>query len=100
MPGDIPAGVQIMVRPFIPKGQIVIMVDFNHPEASMTNFGFDFATGGVTAEPAEIPDGRIICCHPDDEGRVRDALAVAQEKPKWWLDWQSFEKTMRVLGGG
>lgn len=76
------------------RGTVHIVPDYEHPEIPF----FDFGLGrdcAITATPAEVPDGRIIVCHPDDEQRVRDALAVAQETPQWWLDQQRFEQALR-----
>ena len=94
---NIPAGVKIRSRSFIPKGQIVIMPDFEHPETPMTDFWME--GGEIQSAPAPVPDGRIVCCHPDDEQRVRDVVAIAQERPKWWEDWQAMERMIRKALG-
>lgn len=93
IPMDIPAGVAVKVTQIVPRGQVFIMADYSHPETPM--FDFTLGSRGIEATPAAIPDGRIIACHPDDEQAVRAALAVAQERPKWWQDWQRIEDILR-----
>lgn len=69
-----------VVRPhrLIPFGETFVMANYDHPEVDMFEFGMD-ANGRITSKPAPIPDGRIVLCHPDDEERVRDLIALAQE---------------------
>lgn len=84
---------RLQVSPYVPQGQILVMSDYSHPETPM--FEFSFGENGIESRPAEVPDGRIIACHPDDERRLRDAIACEQETPKWWRDWQLFERALR-----
>lgn len=87
---------RVQVSQFARPGAVVIMVDYSHPETPMHDFGID-ARGQITAKPAEIPDGRVLLCHPDDEQHVRDALAIAQERPKWWEDMRAFHRLLASL---
>jgi hypothetical protein len=89
---NIPAGVRISVTSLVPAGQVVLMPDYSHPETPMFDFGW--GPDGITSQPASVPDGRVLACHPDDEQRVRDALAVAQERPQWWEDWQRVQRAI------
>ncbi len=83
----IPAGVVVRPSPYMDlPGKVLILPNYEHPEAGSP-------LGG------EVPDGRLVICHPDDEQRVRDAIAVAQETPKWWLDWQRFERMLKEAFG-
>lgn len=86
-------GVVVRPRSFIPKGTIFIVPNYEHPEIPMTEFSW--GPGGLESRPAPTPDGRIIMCHPEDERRLRDALAIVQERPKWWEDWQRVERALR-----
>ena len=63
---------------FLQRGQVVVMPNYEHPEVEM--FNFSWGPTGLQARETEIPDGRILYCHPDDEQRVRDALALLQER--------------------
>ena len=89
----IPAGVKIRSSDMVPDGNVLIAADYEHPETPM--FEFAWGPAGLTSQPASVPDGRIIYCRPEDEQRVRDAVAVAQERPKWWEDWQRIERAIR-----
>lgn len=80
-------------------GTVYVVTDYSHPETPFSDFGLG-PNCEITSTPAEIPDGRTIVCHPDDEQRVRDALAVAQETPQWWLDQQQFERMLRAVFRG
>lgn len=86
----IPAGVRVRVSETVPIGQVLIMADFEHPEARM--FDFTWGPNGLESKANEVPDGRIIYCRPENEQAV---LALAQERPKWWLDWQRIERLIR-----
>jgi hypothetical protein len=68
----------VRVTSFVPKGQVLTMPDHSHPETPM--FDFSWGPNGLESSPAEIPDGTIVACHPDDERMVRDAIAIAQER--------------------
>jgi hypothetical protein len=72
-------GVFVIVRPcpYVPRGQLFVMVNYEHPETPLTDFSW--GEKGLEAVRAEIPDGRILLCHPDDEQMARDKLARAQE---------------------
>ncbi len=64
--------VTIRARTIIPQGCVYVMPNTEHLEVSLW----------TTLDEAEH---LIVACHVDDERRVRDAVAVAQETPKWWL---------------
>ena len=85
----------VRANEFVPKGRVFVMANYEHPETPMFEFGWGH--DGITTESAEVPDGRIIACHPEDEQRVRDALAVAQERPKWWENTQAIVRTIREV---
>lgn len=96
---NIPAGVKVRSSSIVSRGQVLVMADFEHPETPIMDFWME--GGEIQSASAPVPDGRIIVCHPDDEQRVRDAVAVAQERPKWWEDWQAVERLIgRAVGGG
>lgn len=75
--------ITIRARTLIPKGHIYLMPNTEHPEVDLF----------TTIDEAEH---LIVACHVDDEHRVRDAVAVAQETPKWWLDLRRFERALAV----
>jgi hypothetical protein len=64
---------RVQSSPLATPGTVFVMVDYGHPETPMMSFGWGPA--GLTAEPAETPDGRVIVCHPADEQRLRDLIA-------------------------
>lgn len=70
--------ITIKPRPFVPKGRVYLMPDTSHPEVDLFT-------------PMEQADALVIACHPDHEQLVRDAVAIEQERPKWWRDLRSFE---------
>jgi hypothetical protein len=76
-------GVRIYTHHLVKPNQIIIMADYDHPEIHMFE------------DP--VPDGRLIYCNPVDEQRVRDAVAMAQERPKWWEDMRRFEEFLARL---
>ena len=90
----IPAGVVVKPISWLDPGTVWIVPDYTHPETPMFVFGIA-PNGQLTSKPAPVPDGRIIACHPDDEQAVRDAVAVAQERPQWWEDMRRFDEMLR-----
>ena len=77
--------VTIKARPFIPAGRVHVMAD-------IAEEGINLAT--TTDEAQHL----VIDCHPGEEQRVRDALAIEQQRPNWWHDLKHFEETMRSTG--
>ncbi len=74
--------VTIRARTIIPAGRVYVMPNTEHPEVDPW----------ATIDAAEH---LIVACHVDDEQRVRDAVAVAQETPQWWLDLRRFERILQ-----
>lgn len=70
--------VTIKARSIMPKGKIFLMADISHPEVD------PFTT-------IDDADALVIACHPDHEQVVRDAVALEQERPKWWRDLRRIE---------
>jgi hypothetical protein len=62
---------RIQASPYTQQGKAFVMADYSHPETPMFEFGM--VDGQITSQSAEVPDGRIVVCHPDDEQRLRDA---------------------------
>ncbi len=75
--------ITIRARSIIPAGSVYVMPNTEHPEISLW----------TTLDEAEH---LIVACHIDDEQRVRDAVALAQEYPKWWLDLRRFERVLQT----
>lgn len=75
--------VTIKPRTFIPKGKVYVMPDTSHPEVDMW----------VTIDDA---DALVIACHPDHEQVLRDAVALEQERPKWWRDMRRIEAALAL----
>lgn len=73
--------VTIKVRSIMPKGQIFLMADTSHPEVD------PFTS-------IDDADALVIACHPDHERVVRDAVAIAQERPQWWRDLRWIEEAI------
>lgn len=90
--------ITITTSPYVSVGTVVVMPDYSHPETPYFDFGW--GANGPTAELAEVPDGRVVVCHRDDEQCIRDAVVREQEAPKWWLDWQRFENALRRAAEG
>ncbi|MCA1571218.1 MAG: hypothetical protein LC798_13045 [Chloroflexi bacterium] len=67
------------------RGQVFLMADpwRGHPEVP-------------TVQPVAEAEHVALIVHPDDEERVRDLVAVAQETPRWWLDLQRFQRVLNV----
>ena len=70
--------VKVVAREMIPKGAVYVMPDTSHPEVDLF----------VTIDDA---DALVVACHPDHEQVVRDAIAIEQERPKWWRDLRRIE---------
>lgn len=49
--------------------------------------------------PVADAEARIMFCHPDDAGRIRDAWAVLQERPEWWSDWARLQQIVGFIAG-
>lgn len=73
----------IKADPLCPARRAFLMPDVTDPRVDPLD-AFD---GGI-----EAAERLLILCHPDDEQRIRDAVAVEQERPKWWRDWQRIEQ--------
>lgn len=74
--------VTICPRSFMPRGKVFVMADVSHPEVDV------FTT-------IDDADALVIACHPDDEQALRDAVAIEQERPKWWRDLRRLEALTR-----
>jgi hypothetical protein len=74
--------VTIKARPFIPAGRVHVMPDIAVEGISLST---------TTDEAQHL----VIDCHPGDEQRVADALAIEQQRPNWWQDLTHFEQVMR-----
>jgi hypothetical protein len=77
---------RVTVRPnqYVPKGQVFLMADTGHPEIDPLT-------------PIDDADALIIACHPDNERVLLDAIAIEQERPKWWRDQQALERVLSML---
>jgi hypothetical protein len=73
--------VVIKPRRFVPRGRIYVMPDTSHPEVDIW----------TTLDDA---DALILTCHPDHEEMLRDAVAIEQERPKWWRDLRRLEEML------
>jgi hypothetical protein len=80
---------RVTVRPnqYVPKGQAFLMADTDHPEIDLLT-------------PIDDADALIVACHPDNERVLLDAIAIEQERPKWWRDQQALERVLSVLRTG
>lgn len=76
--------VTIRSRRFVPQGKVFVLPDTEHPEVSPW----------TTLDEA---DHLLVACHPSDEQAVRDAVAVAQERPRWWRDVQAIERALSSI---
>lgn len=79
--------VTIRVREIMPRGQVAVMADVSHPEVDV------FTT-------IDNADALVIACHPDHEQVVRDAVAIEQERPRWWRELRRLEDFYAVLARG
>ena len=70
--------ITIMVRSIMPKGIVALMADTSHPEVDLFT-------------SIDDADALVLACHPDHEQVVRDAVAIEQERPKWWRDLRRIE---------
>lgn len=70
--------VVIQTVSWAPKGSVFVMADTSHPEIDLM----------TTIDDA---NKLRLVCHPDEEEAVRDAVAICQERPKWWEDMRRFE---------
>lgn len=73
--------VTVKPRRFVSKGAVYVMPDTSHPEVDL------FTT-------LDDADALVIVCHPDHEQLVRDALAIEQERPRWWRDMRRIEAAL------
>jgi hypothetical protein len=80
---------RVTVRPnqFVPRGKVFVMADTSHPEVDPLTSIDD--AGAL-----------VIACHPDNERVLLDAIAIEQERPKWWRDQQALERVLSVLRAG
>lgn len=74
--------VTILPRSYCPKGKLYVMADTSHPEVDVST-------------SIEDADALMVLCHPEHEQVLRDAIAIEQERPKWWRDMQRIERTIR-----
>lgn len=79
--------VTIKPREIIPPGRVYVMPNIDHPEIDLR----------MTIDEA---DHLIIACHPSHEQAVRDAVALEQERPKWWRDMRAIEAAIGGNHGG
>lgn len=75
--------VTIKSRTFAPRGQVFIMADTSHPEVDPL----------TTIDDA---GALVLVCHPDQEQVLRDAVALEQERPRWWRDMRRIEAALAL----
>lgn len=76
--------VTVRAHSWLPRGQVFVMANTDHPELPVVL-------------PIDEAEHVVIVCHPSDERAVRDALAVEQERPKWWRDEQERRRVFDAL---
>jgi hypothetical protein len=76
---------RVQARRFVEPGRVYVVPDVSHPEVDL-----------FTA--VDDADALIVVCSIEDEQRLRDIIAVEQERPRWWREVRRIEDALRKGG--